>query len=117
MGELCEEPSLGQVREALSIPVERLLVARNDPSFWKRADDERQALIAGLDRAHRDIRVVDSARPMTEQEAWSCRLTDHSPLRMDPMYEGILEPLFDVCEGTPLEIGWLLRNSGNRGEL
>ncbi|MFE7045690.1 hypothetical protein ACFU9X_41710 [Streptomyces atratus] len=117
VGELCKEPSLGQLREALSIPAERLLVARNDPSFWKRTDDARQALIAGLDRAHRDIRVVDSAHPMTEQKAWSCQLTDHSPLGTDPIYEGILEPLFEVCEETPLEIGWLLTQSDRPGDL
>ncbi|MFF1651155.1 hypothetical protein [Streptomyces sp. NPDC058240] len=48
---------------------------------------------------------------MTEQETWSCRLADHSPLGTDPMYEGILEPLFDIGEETRMEISWLLRNS------
>ncbi|MCX4681879.1 hypothetical protein OG413_42515 [Streptomyces sp. NBC_01433] len=110
--ELCEEPTLEQLRRALSIPVERLLSARKDPSHRKRTDEERQALITMLDCAHRDIRVVDAARPMTEREAWSCRLTDHSPLGTDPMYEGILEPLFNICEETPLEIDWRLRNAG-----
>ncbi|MEV5203221.1 hypothetical protein [Streptomyces sp. NPDC053720] len=109
--ELCEEPTLEQLRRALSIPVERLLSARKDPSYRKRAHEDRQALIAGLDYAHRDIRVVDPACPMTEEEAWSCRLTDHSPLGTDPMYEGILEPLLNICEETPLEISWCLKNA------
>ncbi|MFF3733294.1 hypothetical protein ACFYXM_23990 [Streptomyces sp. NPDC002476] len=108
---LCEEPTLEELRRALSIPTELLLSARKHPSFWKRAAEERQELLTRLHYTHRDIRAADPARPMTEQEAWSCRLTDHSPPNMDPMYDGMLEPLIEICEQTPLEINWYLKNS------
>ncbi|TPQ23293.1 hypothetical protein [Streptomyces sporangiiformans] len=43
VGELCEEPTLGQLREALSIEAGHLLVSRPD-SFRQRAGEDRQQL-------------------------------------------------------------------------
>ncbi|NJP74434.1 hypothetical protein [Streptomyces sp. C1-2] len=106
--ELCHEPTLGQLREALSIPAGHLLVARREESR-QRADEDRQHLLRALGSISVSIRVLKENKPMSEQEAAACLLSENSPLGTDPMYDGVLAPLFDLAEQTPFEINWFLK--------
>ncbi|MFJ4569073.1 hypothetical protein ACIP4U_36555 [Streptomyces caelestis] len=108
--QLCQEPTLGRLREALSVPAADFLPARE-----RRFRDERKEMAErwaqlrdGVDTA---IEIVvenaedeGAAHPQTKKEAAGCLMTEHSPPHTDPVYQGILEPLFVVAEEVPYGI-------------
>jgi hypothetical protein len=105
--ELCQEPNLGRLRDALSVPTAQFL-PDNDP-FDRRDMTERWAkLRESVDNAIEIVAEIavdqGSAYPRTKEEAAGCLMTEHSPPTTDPVYEGILEPLFSVAEEAPYAI-------------
>lgn len=53
--------------------------------------------------------AVTGAGGLQYVEVAACRLSEVSPPDMDPLYEGVLEPLFPYAEQLPFEISWYLR--------
>lgn len=101
---LCEEPTLGELREALSIPAADLLIAR-DEEFRDRQEEDRKLLLGRLEGIFRDAaHLGDSDGPLPDDVVAGWRLTEVSPVGMDPLYEGTLELLFSHAEGLPLDI-------------
>ncbi|MEC4020457.1 hypothetical protein [Streptomyces sp. H27-D2] len=110
VGELCQEPTLGRLHEALSVPVADLLPERDHSLPNEREDTARRwaRVRDGVDGA---IEVVveiaadeEEAHPRTKEEAAGCLLTQHCPPHTDPVYQGILEPLFRLAEEVPFDI-------------
>lgn len=115
--ELCQEPTLGQLHEALSVPVADLTPERPPHAA---IPGERE------DTAHRWAKVrdgvdgvmdlvlelaaeEDAAHPRTKEEAATCRLTQHCPPDTDPTYNGVLEPLFRLAEEVPYDISRIIK--------
>lgn len=113
--ELCQEPTLGRLREALSVPAADFLPDRERSFRDERTElAERWAdLHDGVDTA---IEIVvgitedeGAAHPRTKEEAAGCLLTEHSPSWTDPVYQGILEPLLVVAEEVPFGISRVIQ--------
>jgi hypothetical protein len=51
---------------------------------------------------------VDAPFPRTKDEAARCLLTEHCPPYTDPVYEGVLEPLFHLAEDIPFGISRII---------
>ncbi len=108
--ELCQEPTLGRLREALSVPAADFLPAREHGLRDERKEmTERWAdLRDGVDAAMQVVVSIAEdegvAHPQTKEEAAGCLLTEHSPSWTDPVYQGILEPLLVVAEEVPYGI-------------
>jgi hypothetical protein len=101
---LCGEPTLGDLRAALSIPVTGLVVARG-PATRERHEEERKRLLSRLDRIFYNAARLDDDKEETADEVVAgFRLTEVSPPEMDPLYEGTLEPLLPYAEELPFEI-------------
>lgn len=105
---LCEEPTLGQLRAALSIPLTDLFVAR-EPEARRRRDADRTQLLDRLGGVFYNAARLDDDKEPDEVAVAACRLSEVSPPDMDPLYEGLLEPLFPYAEQFPFEISWYLR--------
>ncbi|MCX5077661.1 hypothetical protein OG321_34850 [Streptomyces sp. NBC_00424] len=45
--------------------------------------------------------MEDADHPRTKDEAAGCLLTEHCPPHTDPVYQGVLEPLFRLAEEIP----------------
>ena len=108
--ELCREPTLGRLREALSVPAADFLPARE-----RNLHDERKGMTErwadlrdGVDNAMQVLVSIaedeGADRPRTKEAAAGCLLTEHSPSWTDPVYQGILEPLLVVAEEVPFGI-------------
>ncbi|MFI1734522.1 hypothetical protein ACH40E_35990 [Streptomyces acidicola] len=115
--ELCQEPTLGRLREALSVPAADFLPDR-ERSF--RDDREEMAerwaqLRDGVDTAIETVVEITAdegaAHPRTKEEAAGCLMTEHSPSWTDPVYMGILEPLLVVAEEVPYGISRVIKGS------
>jgi hypothetical protein len=118
--ELCREPTLGRLYEALSVPVadhlperehalhelhelldERTRTAQQWTQMRDRVDDAIDIVLEiALD--------VDAAHPRTKDEAACCLLTEHCPPYTDPVYEGVLEPLLSLAEEIPFDISRII---------
>ncbi|MEU3620469.1 hypothetical protein ABZ725_50690 [Streptomyces sp. NPDC006872] len=113
--ELCQEPTLGRLRDALSVSAADFLPDR-ERSFRDERKEmaERWAdLRDGVDTA---IGIVvgiaddeGAAYPRTREEAAGCLMTEHSPSYTDPVYQGILEPLLVVAEEVPYGISRIIK--------
>ncbi|MDX2557650.1 hypothetical protein [Streptomyces stelliscabiei] len=113
--ELCQEPTLGRLRDALSVPAADFL-----PDQERSFRDERKEMTErwadlrdGVDTA---IEIVvgiaaddGAAHPRTKEEAAGCLMTEHSPSWTDPVYTGILEPLLVVAEEVPYGISRIIK--------
>ncbi|MGW7200723.1 hypothetical protein [Streptomyces chryseus] len=117
MEQLCQEPTLGRLHEALSVPVADLLPEREHglPSEredtaqrWARVRDNVDAAVEAVVEIAVD---EEAAHPRTKDEAFGCLLTEHCPPRTDPVYQGVLEPLFKLAEEVPFDITRII-NSG-----
>lgn len=113
--ELCQEPALGRLREALSVPAAGVLPAR-ERSFLDERDDmaKRWAeLRDGVDTAIEIVlEIVEDKRAAyfkTKEEAAGCLMTEHSPPDTDPVYMGVLEPLLVVAEEVPYGISRVIK--------
>lgn len=114
VGELCQEPTLGRLHEALSVPVADLLPEREHSIPNEREDTARRwaRVRDGVDGA---IELVlenaadeEAVRPRTKDEAAGCLLTEHCPPHTDPVYQGVLEPLFRLAEEVPFGISRII---------
>ncbi|MEU1628258.1 hypothetical protein ABZ746_23595 [Streptomyces sp. NPDC020096] len=108
---LCEEPTLGQLREALSIPCSDLLVAR-EPAFRDRHEEDRHEMLGAVEGVIVCAAELGDGVPQDASALWSGRLTDFDRLGTDPLYEGVLGQLLRYAEQFPNEISWYLKQSG-----
>lgn len=114
VGELCQEPTLGRLHEALSVPVADLLPEReHDLADERTRTAERWTQVR--DRVDDAMDLVleiaadeDAAHPRTKDEAAGCLLTEHCPPHTDPVYHGVLEPLFRLAEEVPFDISRII---------
>lgn len=110
--ELGQEPTLGRLHAALSVPVAGLLPERPHPSVIpnERKDTARRwaKVRDGVDSAINLVLELavdqDAARPRTRDEAAGCLLTEHCPPDTDPLYQDVLAPLSRLAEEVPLGI-------------
>lgn len=117
--ELCQEPTLGRLREALSVPVADLLPERPHHSVIpnEREDTARRwaKVRDGVDDAMDLVLEIaadeEEDHPRTKDEAAGCLLTEHCPPHTDPVYHGVLEPLFRLAEEVPFDIDRIIRSS------
>ena len=113
--ELCQEPTLGRLREALSVPAADFLPDRERSFRDERKEmTERWAdLRDGVDTAIQIVAGIaaddGAAHPRTKEEAAGCLMTEHSPSWTDPVYTGILEPLLVVAEEVPYGISRIIK--------
>nr|WP_161558440.1 hypothetical protein [Streptomyces antimycoticus] len=108
------EPTLGQMREAFSIPSSRLRAAR-DTKEQQYGEEQRELLLATLKGAYYNVthQEVDGRRRSNE-EADGCRLTVVSEEGMDPFWESLLEPVLHLAESLPYDISCSLPHLGTR---
>lgn len=110
--ELCEEPTLGRLHAALSVPVADLLPERTHHSAIpdEREDTARRwakvrdGVNDAMDLVLEIAADEDADHPRTKDEAAGCLLTEHCPPHTDPVYQGVLEPLFRLAEELPFGI-------------
>ncbi|OIK08233.1 hypothetical protein [Streptomyces monashensis] len=107
---LCEEPTLGRLREALSIPCTDLLVAR-EPDFRDRYEDARRGLLRSVEGVVENAAQIGDGVPEDAAELWAGRLSQFDRLDTDPLYDGILGPLLPFADHFPNEVDWYLRQS------
>ncbi|MGW5070668.1 hypothetical protein ACWEQJ_32090 [Streptomyces cyaneofuscatus] len=114
VGELCQEPTLGQLHQALSVPVADLLPQRdlNVPNDRESTARQWAQLRDDVDYAIDLVVEIaadeEEAHPRTKAEAAGCLLTEHSPPHHDPVYHGILEPLLRLAEQIPFDINRII---------
>lgn len=114
--QLCQEPTLGRLHEALSVPVADLVPEREHdlPDQRTRTAQRWTQLRDGVDDAIDLVLELaadeDAAHPRTKEEAAGCLLTEHCPPHTDPVYEGVLEPLFHLAEEVPFDISRIIAN-------
>ncbi|MCX5207552.1 hypothetical protein OG897_39880 [Streptomyces sp. NBC_00237] len=112
--ELCQEPTLGRLHEALSVPVADLLPERQlgIPNDRERTAQRWAKVRDGVDDAiERVVEIAEDeeeADPRTKDEAAGCLLTQHCPPHTDPVYQGVLEPLFRLAEEVSFDINRLI---------
>ncbi|MFF0191086.1 hypothetical protein [Streptomyces sp. NPDC005244] len=112
--ELCQEPTMGQLHQALSVPVADLLPKREHD----RADERTRTAQQWAQLRDRVDTAIDilleiaadegTAHPRTKDEAAGCLLTEHCPPYTDPVYDGVLEPLFQLAEEVPFDISRII---------
>ncbi|WP_055534324.1 hypothetical protein [Streptomyces graminilatus] len=107
---LCEEPSLGQLRDALSIPCTDLLIAR-ESWFREQRDEDRQGLLRAVEGIVECAAEIGEGVPSDTAALWAGRLTEFDRVGTDPLYEGVLERLLGFAEQFPSEISWYLKQS------
>ncbi|MFH9425411.1 hypothetical protein [Streptomyces sp. NPDC017529] len=114
VGELCQEPTLGRLHEALSAPVAHLLPKREHDLVdertrtaerWTRV---REGVDGAIDFVLEIAADENAAHPRTKDEAADCLLTEHCPPHTDPTYHGVLEPLFRLAEEVPFSISRII---------
>ncbi|MEU5136944.1 hypothetical protein [Streptomyces californicus] len=117
--ELCQEPTLGQLHAALSVPVPDLVPERRYPADipGERESSARQWVtmrkgVAGvIDLVLELATDEEAAHPRTRDEAATCLLTQHCPPHTDPVYEGVLQPLFQLAEQVPYDIARIINHT------
>lgn len=107
---LCEEPSLGELRKALSIPCTGLLIAR-EPSIRDRHDMDRQVLLRSVEGVVENAGELGDGVPEDAASLWAGRLTEFDRPDTDPLYEDGLEQLARFADQLPNEISWYLKQS------
>ncbi|MET8605635.1 hypothetical protein ABZV92_19040 [Streptomyces rubiginosohelvolus] len=117
--ELCQEPTLGQLHDALSVPVPDLVPERRHPAVvpGEREDSARQwgkvrdGVADVIDLVLELAADEEAAHPRTKDEAATCLLTQHCPAHTDPVYDGVLQPLFQLAEEVPYNIARIIDRS------
>lgn len=112
---LCEEPTLGKLRQALSIPAADLLIA-GDKRMVDRAEKTRTLLLDRVEMIFQEVASLEDGREDPSDGAVSeRRLTEASPADGDPLYKGALEMLMPYAEALPFDIRYHLRHTTGAG--
>lgn len=112
--ELCQEPTLGLLHEALSVPVADLVPVREHDLLDERTRTAqrwaqvRDQVDDAIDLVVEIAADEEAAHPRTKEEAAGCLLTEHCPPHTDPVYNGVLEPLFELAEEVPFGISRII---------
>lgn len=112
--ELCQEPTLSRLHAALSVPVADLLPKREHKFLDQRTraaqlwTQVRDGVDDAIDLVLELAADVGAPHPRTKDEAAGCLLTEHCPPYTDPVYEGVLEPLFGLAEEIPFDISQII---------
>ncbi|MFI1226242.1 MULTISPECIES: hypothetical protein [unclassified Streptomyces] len=114
--ELCQEPTLGHLHEALSVPVPELVPERRYPADipGERENSARQwvnvrdGVADVIDLVLELATDEEAAHPRTKDEAATCLLTHHCPPHTDPVYDGVLQQLFQLAEQVPYSIARII---------
>ncbi|MFI1606961.1 hypothetical protein ACH4YN_33250 [Streptomyces griseofuscus] len=107
---LCEEPTLGQLRDALLIPCTNLLIAR-DRNWQDQHEEERRDLLLSVEGVVENAAHIGDGVPKEATALWAGRLTEFDRTYTDPLYSGLLGPLLTFTEQSPMEISWYLKQS------
>ncbi|MFF1733747.1 helix-turn-helix domain-containing protein [Streptomyces sp. NPDC058247] len=119
---LCEEPTLNELRQALSLPGAALLPAR-DAAYQEWHDRSREELLQSVAATIGYATEIGPGVPTEPDEAAAGRLTDYEGSRHhgqvrgrpddrpghQPLYEGVLERLLARTALYPDEIDWSLK--------
>jgi hypothetical protein len=111
--ELSTEPTLGQLRRSLEIPVAQLLEKSANSVSIKEAKEGRRAVLekpADIERSLRDPLALGPDVPDHRMDGTKVS-TDSSP-DVDPLLENVTELLERVAEQTPCEIAHYLARTG-----
>lgn len=108
---LCDEPMLGELRDALEVPT--LPRAGNiSPSVREVRELQRQEVRGHLESVfYNAARVKDRHTALPDGVVAAFRLSEVSPPDMDPLYEGSLGQLQSYAEGLPFEIASYLEGA------
>jgi hypothetical protein len=114
--ELSGEPTLGQLRDALQIPVAQLLRWPANPVSVRDATEGRQDVLAELDSIERSLRDPMAMGPdVTEYWMAAAKVSTDSSPGVDPLWDRVTEMLERVADQTPYEIAsYLARTSAGR---
>ncbi|MFJ9609691.1 hypothetical protein ACIRS1_25455 [Kitasatospora sp. NPDC101176] len=111
VAELAEEPTLGQLHAALSVPVVALLAARDAQSI-KSAQQRREQLLARVEGIYESLADPMLPSPLNREQAAVSWLTEAQPEGTDALWEGLLEPLVLLAGQTPSDVAFHLRQRG-----
>ncbi|MEU3315826.1 hypothetical protein ABZ743_24560 [Streptomyces sp. NPDC006662] len=110
---LCEEPTLGHLRDSLSIPSTALLVAQEGED-QKSHDAERLELLRAVEGAVECAAELGDGVPQDAAALWDGRLTDWDRPDRDPLYEWGLGKIVRYAHQMPHEIGRYLKYARSR---
>lgn len=104
---LSAEPTVAELQTALSVPVASLRRARS-PEFQASEREEQKELLTAVESIY--FCLADPARdkPLDREQAAVCRLTEADDPGIDPLWDGLMEPLASLAEQNTLEIGYFL---------
>ncbi|MGW2083466.1 hypothetical protein ACWCOW_42690 [Streptomyces sp. NPDC001939] len=105
---LCKEPTLDQLRQALSIPSSVLLTAR-DEERQEQHDTVRRAMLTAVNTTIEYAAEIDDSLPAAPDTVAAGRLTDYDRPGHQPLYEGLLEQLLARTGLYAAEIDWYLK--------
>jgi hypothetical protein len=111
--ELCEEPTLGTLHQVLTLPIDELLVARNDGTSRDLARENRDTLMQRLGLIRE---IVAERAEVPDDQVDGLRISVFEDEKIDPMYELLLEEMYSLAEQTPYEISWYFRQSLGRAQ-
>ncbi|MFD9597362.1 hypothetical protein ACFWA9_32055 [Kitasatospora sp. NPDC059973] len=108
---LSAEPTLAALLAALAVPVASLRRARS-AEFLASEQQEQKELLATAEGVYVNLADPARDRPLDRVRAAACRLTEADDLRIDPLWDSLMEPLTALAEQNTLEISFYLAHQG-----
>ncbi|MGW5250947.1 hypothetical protein ACWEQN_46005 [Streptomyces sp. NPDC004129] len=104
---LGEDPALGQLRDALSIPCTDPLIAREHD--WRDRHEEDATCSSQWRVWSKKAAQIGDGVPEEAAALWAGRLADFARVYTDPLYHSVLGPLLTFADQFPMEISWYLK--------